>query len=1107
MSAAIHPGEFVDVNNVDQQENGDTNDTKNSASAQNGPRESGGGKPTMGIQKSRSMNPNDDKIVPSAFERFLVKKACCACWIFFFMAFVMVLIFGAMMPAKAIEITYESVWAVRSNLDVMKLHAFLEAKNDMNTHDLEANNTELERSGFFQGLTIVYEVQSGSVFSAENQEKMRKVESALLISPKWQEYCMLITSGDGSETMCTGGASALRFTHRGSAIQTTLLNNGFGPCNGDPTEASRCQAANGPFTVGSQPCVSQVFNPITDSADLDSDYTEELLCMCCAEESQDCDSIDSACGNDATDMLCGQTMQQARMDKRRAHIGTEFTCATGAALRAKSWYEIGTPIDGKTDEDEVKDLVKPWVDGDLFTALWDARNEVADDNFDVYFLGMFLDNQFQTKLMRDQLLGIGSFIIVFVWIWTGTGSAFLAMCGMIEIIFSIPMAGFCWGVLGMKFISFFQLSIVFLILGIGADDIFVLWDAHQQSKAAFKGTADENDEVVHFAWALRRARSAMLVTSLSTFFGFLACGIAPIPAISAFGIFGALVVIFDFFMVISFFASAIVIYDRYFKNLCGPCGALQGLLAKCPCLNSGTGSADDGMRAPERFFKCKVAPMIMKFRWPVFIFWTILGIVFLICGAVLLRPATEAPVFLADKYGKRMNQLLSDGFLQSNSEFRIPVRIVMGIDAEEPIDRTGTNYGDPEDLGAPVYDSQSITALRESAGQLALWNLCEAGRNNFGRVSKSAGCTTSMDRGVRVEAGACMTGVVCFIDWVRDYRMEFGNATAQNWHQQEDLQTTLIGPAFSPGAAAAAAFEARTTFPCPGGCCDHYGWYTCLMYYVRTDNGLQDFNLWKSMTEWNIEGDSLTWAYISMNSTMALKGMPLADILPHYDDWDSFLEENQGGIPGLWHTCGMWDWMVTQQEILKSVFQSIGACLILAFIILCLATLNWIIAGIALSCVIVIVLLCAGMVSIAGWELGIFEAVGLIVAVGLAVDYSVHISHSFNETRFLNGQAATRYLKTEHALAEMGISVVSGASTTFLASLFLLPTSFMFYHVLGIFMVMTVLFSISVSLTMLPAMLCIMGPEGERGDITCIQKGVAAIRQRLPCCAAKEQLK
>jgi predicted RND superfamily exporter protein len=1074
-------------------ENSGRADTENSVGAVVTQRSS------MGIKKSRSMNVEDDKVVPSAFEKFLVQKSCCACWSFCCVAFVMVLLFAAMIPAGGVEIVYETVWDVRSNLDVMKVHALDAAKKDMNTHELETNGTVSERSGFFQPLTIVYEVQSGNIFSEENIEKMKKVESVLVNSPKWQDYCMLITSGSSdAETRCSGGASALRFTHKGSAIQTALLDDGFGPCGGDAAQANLCQAA--PFTVGNLPCVSQVFNPITDAADLDTDYIDELQCMCCADESQDCDGIASACENQNTAVLCGQTMQQARMDKRRAHIGTEFSCTTGSALRAKSWYEIGTPIEGKDDEDDVSSIVQPWVDGDLFTALWAVRNEVATDNFDVYFLGMFLSNQFQTKLMGDQLLAIGSIVIVFVWIWAGTGSAFLAMCGMIEIIFSLPLAGFLWGVLQMKFISFFQLSIVFLILGIGADDIFVLWDAHQQSQAVFKGTPDEDDEVVRFAWALRRARSAMLVTSLSTFFGFMACGISIIPSISAFGIFGALVVIFDFFMVISFFASAIVVYDRYFKKMCGPCAALQGLLAKCTCFSSGKDKEDDGLRPPERFFKEKVAPMICKFRWPIFIFWTLLGVGFLITSALLLSPATEAPTFFADAYGKRMNQLLSDGFLQSTGEFRIPVQIVMGINAEEPIDRSGTNYGDPEDLGTPVYDSQSITAVRESAGQLALWNLCEAGRNSFGRVSKAATCTTFMDRGVRVETGACMTGVVCFIDWVRDYRMQILGATEQNWHEQEDLQTTLMGPAFTPGAAAAAAFEAATGgIPCPGGCCDYYGAYTCLMYFVRTDNGLQEFNMWKSMTGWHIEGGSLQWAYISMNSTLELKGMPLGDILPHYDDWENFMEENKGGIPGMWQTCGMWSWMVTQEEILKSVFQSIGACLLLAFIILSVATANWIIASIALWCVMTILFLCGGAIALAGWELGIFEAVGLIVVVGLAVDYSVHICHSFNETRFINGQAARRYGKTEHALAEMGISVCSGAATTFLASLFLLPTSFMFYHVLGIFMVMTVLFSISVSLTMLPAMLCIMGPEGNRGDIACVHWAGAAISKYLTC--------
>merc|ERR1719229_684323 len=192
--------------------------------------------------------------------------------------------------------------------------------------------------------------------------------------------------------------------------------------------------------------------------------------------------------------------------------------------------------------------------------------------------------------------------------------------------------------------------------------------------------------------------------------------------------------------------------------------------------------------------------------------------------------------------------------------------------------------------------------------------------------------------------------------------------------------------------------------------------------------------------------------------------------------------------------------MVRKREILAAVFQSVGACLALAWLILCVATTNWIISSIALSCILVILFLCGGMIALAGWALCIFEAIGLIIVVGLAVDYSVHICHSYNETRFINGVVATREQKTQQALTEMGISVVSGAATTFLASLFLVSATIVFYHVFGIFMLMTVIFSLLVSLTMLPALLNILGPEGDRGDIVFIRRVVGAIGGKLCCC-------
>merc|ERR1719282_618147 len=107
--------------------------------------------------------------------------------------------------------------------------------------------------------------------------------------------------------------------------------------------------------------------------------------------------------------------------------------------------------------------------------------------------------------------------------------------------------------------------------------------------------------------------------------------------------------------------------------------------------------------------------------------------------------------------------------------------------------------------------------------------------------------------------------------------------------------------------------------------------------------------------------------------------------------------------------------MVTQREILKAVFQSIGACLALAWVILCVATTNWIMASIALMCILVILFLCGGVLAISGYALGIFEAIGLIIVVGLAVDYSVHICHSYNECRVADGKELNRKEKTEHA--------------------------------------------------------------------------------------------
>merc|ERR1712137_1414500 len=66
----------------------------------------------------------------------------------------------------------------------------------------------------------------------------------------------------------------------------------------------------------------------------------------------------------------------------------------------------------------------------------------------------------------------------------------------------------------------------------------------------------------------------------------------------------------------------------------------------------------------------------------------------------------------------------------------------------------------------------------------------------------------------------------------------------------------------------------------------------------------------------------------------------------------------------------------------------------------------------------------------AHWDLDFnsVTAINLVLAVGLAVDYSAHIAHSFLVTQAPSGAERAR-----HAVEHIGISVLNGAFSTFLA--------------------------------------------------------------------------
>ncbi|CAK0839551.1 unnamed protein product [Prorocentrum cordatum] len=1071
------------------------------------------------LTRSRSVNVDD--IEPTRFETFIVQRPCCACCSFLAAALFFSMMAGAMFQSKVVVLATEDQWDVVGDPVVMQFSALQQGKDQSPSASIR-QGAVAERSVSLSSITIIYEVNDGNIMSDLNLDKIRKVESVIVGDAKYQEHCLLTYAFNGTEGRCRSPNTPLKLAARAAATHELQTEQGFGPCGATPFWQDAADTCGTNSWYGHAPCTSAVFDPVSDEAPLDADRVSHLRCVCCASRPEDggCADLPGTCLNsdESAQLPCTASAQELNAEQAKFSFGADLSCSDGSSKRARSMYSFGFPLQGYSntdsdeDNDKMKELLEQWTTGDLYRALAEAKNEVSDGNFNVYFSGAGTDSVFfMSSLQGDLFFAIGSFAVVFLWLWFGTTSAFLASVGMTEIILSIPLAIFMWGVMQSKFLTFFTLCILFLILGIGADDIFVLWDAYQQADAHFENRSDGTPER-KFAYALRRARGAMTVTSATTFFSMLAAGITPIPSISSFGIFGAFVVAFDFLLVITLFASAMVVFQTHFKSWSGPCTLINRGCGKCTRDAGGEGEGEK-LRPPERFFRERWTPLVQRFKLPIALFWLVLFVAAVCVVGAKLRLTTEGPQFFNDEYGSRWFEVFAerDGFVSSSDTPKVQVHVVLGMDRDNAVDRTGTNARDPEDLGTPNLDPSSIRQLSTPDGQLALWGLCEDARSGLcDRVDRDENCSSELrphpllgaaDSGprVRVEPTGCQTGAVCFIDWVRDYRMEAEGRTAEDWHEQS-LAETLSSKAFSPGAT-----DEEAGFPC-GQCCEVQGWYVCKIYAVRTSYGLQDLSAWLDMSRYYLSGGELQWGYVSLNSTMPPEALPLDVAEDHYSAWSTFVDGRVGSY-GAYHTSAIWPFMVLQETLMRSVVQSIGVCLILAWVILCLATSNWIMATLSLLCIIAILIVFAGCLPIFGFSLGIFESVGLIVVLGLSVDYTVHIAHSYNEARVVGSSAspaAERAQRASHALTEMGISVLSGAITSLLASLFLLPSKFMFYHVFGVFMLTAVVVSSLVSLTLLPALLMLFGPAGSAGDLPWVQQAFGWVSFRVGrCCRTR----
>ncbi|CAJ1410020.1 unnamed protein product [Effrenium voratum] len=823
---------------------------------------------------------------------------------------------------------------------------------------------------------------------------------------------------------------------------------------------------------------------------------------------------------------------------KNTFLPISFDCANRKSKYAIARFFAGAPSE---DEDEAKRFQTGYVEG---RSGWYAKASQIEAKYErehgsklriMLFSGATVIAQYLQILAIDGFLSFGSLISVWLYMWFMLESLFLASCGMFEIVFSLPVGMCLWVlVLGNK-IFWYQMLVIYMILGIGADDVFILYDAWLQS-AHVEGVKESIQS--RFSWAYRRSTLAMLITTLTTCGSFAIGATSPLPLVQSFCIFAAVVVMVDYLFCISFFASAVVVYEQFMRGY-GCCCSCCGLGVRGPGQCFGPGCCWGGFRAiftcggtkwgclpkppakdappekraMEKFFSGPVFRFYQAHKIKLVVFWLAVVVTMSACAGALLRTADKrAPIGR-----ENIDVIKGSDILFNEFEFSprpVTVSVAFGIQEDDPI--VWANPGQNIDTNRATFGGTSGVDLKKPAHQKELLALCRSpdlGQDGADTRCSSRACLVRGSplpgsctpdvaawekHGIFMqESETCVTGRYCFMeDLVYFWAHKQGNCQSRfttqvlcnadagcTWSTENQVCYSSTSPSSFPadGIPEADFLSLVTTQSASDPSMTEFEAYMQEKFtFLRNMNRRYDADFQSQYTGLRLNGDKtqVQFAWISYNATFPRENT-VDEANAWYNRWQAFKDLHAPSVGGF-QTAELYLFLVTQNEMVKAATMGIGLSLLVSFLVLLATTCNWWSSSVGLVCIVCITATFLGIVPLLGWSLGENECIFMIATVGLSVDYTVHLLHAYDNAPF-----DTRTERAHAALEEMGISVANSAITTLFAAAMLFACGFYFFFQFGGFIFMVIGLSILMSTNFLMPMMMLIGPERDQGRMTC----------------------
>eukprot|EP00977_Amphora_coffeiformis_P009253 scaffold2102_cov161-Amphora_coffeaeformis.AAC.37 len=745
--------------------------------------------------------------------------------------------------------------------------------------------------------------------------------------------------------------------------------------------------------------------------------------------------------------------------------------------------------------------------------LWEEFDSFLNDasfgNVQVYWS----DNQGGMLLAEEGALAIASFVLfplsvfgVMVYLIIMQDSIFIGLAGIMQILLCfIPTLLLYRYVFGEDYVGVCNF---YIILGVGVDDIFVFTDQ-------FKIAQGGSDLTPRMQRTFNVASKAMFTTSCTTFISFISNATSVFPAVSTFGLFSALLVFVNFCAVAIFFPAVFAVYRTYVRHKWWDHPSLLICWRKEVPEEPVSEYGHEEATGLNKFFKETWAPLILKFRYILLALFFAVFVFALVLTVTSLEPDEEAPVTIpsGNNYMEYTDVLL-DYFQKSDNPAATRVRWVSGIDPDRPIDRSGTDDTNLTDYGAATY--LSCENFNPTTPEAQVWSLktCHdmffanvteyhEGSDDFGPDGSNGNKARNMVNSiVKEDETNYYSKVKCVAQGFRDWLLTDRGCVA--------LQELGL-----PCHAETAAREGCTTWDVENSCepfpVPSSSWLYLIAAFIQDpalDPQTQTTNLdnyaefifvahhfpdeslsiqpdYSCRTEYLEEaGEDLTiFAIVAEATTTESFAMNFRDGIDLYSRWDAWSAQMRKFAPQemlgtMQISNGSWAFYFLNETLLGETFSGIGLALGLSFIVMSLVGGNVIMSFISVFNICLIVTNVFAFTVLAGYKLGVIEAVLYVVVIGLSIDYSVHMSEAYTEAH-----GETRTERVVVMVEEMGVSVLSGALSTLIASFFMFFAPNTFFVKFAAFLFVTIALSCIYALVLFPAALSVFGPLGDTGSL------------------------